>query len=370
MIKLRKPALALLLAGATVPAQAEIELSGDALRVYGKVHVSLDYMDSDVSRSESDASTSDRIIDNSFGVSSNSSRIGFRGLYPVNDEWNATYQLEQAYQADSGGGQFATRNTYLGLQADWFGELRAGRHDTPFKSIGGMIDELSDTVGDRRAILGASATGGNTMNARVDNMVLYRRGIPLGGSDLRVTGLYSADANDAGQAPDNNSNRVISVGATWGLGPLMVGAALEDWTNLAGGDARGIRMGAEYTFGSFVAGILLESIQHDLDSGGEGPLDREAFGLKIAHDDGTNKLVAQLRAANDYGDVNDSSAYMTSIGGFRKLGGGLTAYAVATRTSNDDNARYQGVDGGHGDELGTLPGGAPMALSAGAILKF
>ncbi|MCW8829128.1 MAG: hypothetical protein OQK94_08740 [Gammaproteobacteria bacterium] len=39
-------------------------------------------------------------------------------------------------------------------------------------------------------------------------------------------------------------------------------------------------------------------------------------------------------------------------------------------TDNDDNAEYQGIDGGHGDELETELGGTPSSLSVGAIYKF
>ncbi|MBA1145840.1 porin [Ectothiorhodospiraceae bacterium WFHF3C12] len=371
MKTLNRSALALVLAAATLPAQAEIELAGDALRVYGKVHMSLDYLDSDVSESEYNSprpAYGDKYADNTFSVSSNSSRIGFRGLYPVNDTWNATYQLEQGYNLDSGDGEWATRNSYLGLQADWFGEVRVGHHDTPFKDVGGMIDELGDTIGDRRAIIGAGAAIGNTMNARVENMILYRRGIPLGDSELQVSGLYSTDAGGNSGSPDDNNDRVASVGAMWGLGPLTLGAALEDWTDIrGGGDARGARVGAEVTFGNFIAGVLLESIHA---TGAARSLDREAFGLKLAYDDNVNKLVAQLHAADEYDDVDDSAAYMTSLAAFRKLGGGLSGYAALTRTANDDNAAYQGVDGGHGDELGTGFGGSPVAVSVGAVLSF
>ena len=45
-------------------------------------------------------------------------------------------------------------------------------------------------------------------------------------------------------------------------------------------------------------------------------------------------------------------------------------YAAFTMTDNDSNAEYQGIDGGHGDELTTDPGGSPMAISVGAVYKF
>lgn len=376
MIDFRKPALAVILLGAAIPAQAEIELAGDKLAIYGKINISVDYMDSDVDKDEANASGSEKLIDNGFGVSSNSTRLGFRGTYPVNDAWSATYQLEQEVRFDSGGDTFATRNSYLGLQSGSFGEVRVGRHDTPFKSVATGFDEFGNTVGDDRAMLGASATSGNVMNQRADNVLMYLNGFDLSGSRLDVSGLYSADAANAGDSgPDDNRYRVISLGASWVLGPLKLSGAVEDARNLTTandgqGDAQGLRLAAEYVFGSFTAGVLLESIEHDLDSGGDSGLSRDAMGLKFAHESGANKLVAQLMVADDADGIGSSSAYMASFGGFHELGGGLSAYAVATRTANDDNAAYQGVDGGHGDELGTLAGGDPIAMSVGAVLKF
>lgn len=41
-----------------------------------------------------------------------------------------------------------------------------------------------------------------------------------------------------------------------------------------------------------------------------------------------------------------------------------------TQTDNDDNANYQGVDGGHGDEVRTDLGGSPSAFSLGLVFKF
>jgi len=375
MTTFRKSAIALALAGAAIPAvHAEIPLAGDKLAVYGKIDISADYMDSDVSSSQANASRTDNVVENNFGISSNASRLGFRGAYPVDSAWTATYQLEQEIRYDSGNNGFATRNSYLGLKAGWFGEVRIGRHDTPFKSVATGFDELGNSVGDDRAILGASATSGNVMNIRADNAVMYLRGFDLGSSKLKVTGMYSADAgNNSGSAPDDNTHSLISVGASWMLGPLTLTGALENVRNLqtaeGSGDATGLRMAAEYGFGNFTAGVLLESIQHDLNNA-DSSLQRDAMGLKLVHDSGANKLVAQFMAADDNDVRNNSSAFQTAVGGFHKLGGGLSAYVIASRTSNGDNAAYQGVDGGHGDELGTLAGHDPLALSVGAVLKF
>jgi hypothetical protein len=39
-------------------------------------------------------------------------------------------------------------------------------------------------------------------------------------------------------------------------------------------------------------------------------------------------------------------------------------------TDNDDNAQYAAVSGGHGDVVGTSPGGTPNSFSAGFSFAF
>jgi hypothetical protein len=61
---------------------------------------------------------------------------------------------------------------------------------------------------------------------------------------------------------------------------------------------------------------------------------------------------------------------MFSIAAEKTLAKGLTTYVIYSQTDNDANATYQGVDGGHGDELATLPGGTPKAFSVGLKYAF
>ena len=79
---------------------------------------------------------------------------------------------------------------------------------------------------------------------------------------------------------------------------------------------------------------------------------------------------AQYMVADDYKNVDDSGATQLAIGVFNKLDKVTQVYAVYTSTDNDDNAQYQGIDGGHGDELETGLGGNPSALSVGIVYKF
>ena len=102
------------------------EVAGDLLHVYGKIHVSID-------NSDTDGLDNDTYQDG-VSISSNSTRVGFKG-----QDQQVIYQIEQEVRIDDGSkGNFADRNSFIGLTSDW-GSLRAGIHDTLFKSIGSEL---------------------------------------------------------------------------------------------------------------------------------------------------------------------------------------------------------------------------------------
>ena len=55
---------------------------------------------------------------------------------------------------------------------------------------------------------------------------------------------------------------------------------------------------------------------------------------------------------------------------FHKLDKKAQVYLAYGATDNDANAQFQAVDGGHGDEVKTVNGGNPSALTLGMIYKF
>ncbi|MGB5644094.1 MAG: porin, partial [Gammaproteobacteria bacterium] len=102
------------------PTSMAAEVAGDLLHVYGKIHVSIDNSDTD--------GLNDDSYQDGISVSSNSSRVGLKGQYQ-----QLIYQIEQEVRIDdSSKGNFADRNSFIGLTGEW-GSLRAGIHDTPFK---------------------------------------------------------------------------------------------------------------------------------------------------------------------------------------------------------------------------------------------
>lgn len=333
-----------------------VELIGKKLELYGKAHVSLDYSDPDAAVQESQ-----------INVSNNSSRIGFKGQHSINPTMTLMWQYEQNVNIDETGDTFATRNSYLGLKGG-FGEILAGHYDTPSKSLGSSWGMFSDTIGDRRAILGAYSDGyGNDLNDRADNAVMYRNQFDV----LELRAMYSADpySDNVSGGQYNNDNDLVSVSLTYNVDKLTVGAALEQWSLDPENQAEevdNLRLTASYTLGQLQFGAIYESTDSD-----DTTYDRDAYGVNAKYrvDDALDMRVQYLVADDNSGQA-DSGAQHLALGVFNQLDSATQIYAAYTMTDNDANANYPGIDGGHGDELTTTAGGSPSSISVGTVYKF
>ncbi|SCZ52685.1 porin [Thiohalomonas denitrificans] len=336
-----------------------IELAGEKLELYGKAHMSLDFSDPDASGEESQAS-----------VSNNSTRIGFKGKHDIDTGPTLLWQYEQGVDIADGGGEFASRNSFLGLKGT-LGEVRVGHHDTPSKKLGSRWGMFSDTVGDRRAILGAysGARGeyGNVLNDRADNALLYINQFDA----LELQAMYSASnpTESTSGGLDDNDFDLASASLTYNTEQLMIGAAAERWSlDPVNGaeEVDNLRLAASYTMNSFKAGAIYESTDSD-----DSVFERDAYGLNAAYrfTEATD-LRLQYMVADDNEDQSASGASQLAVGLHNQLDKATQIYAAFSTTDNDANAVYQGIDGGHGDELETEPGGSPSSFSVGAVYTF
>ena len=337
-----------------------VKVAGDTLEIYGKIHVSADAPDRDISGPDS---TQD------IGLSSNSSRLGFKGKHKIGDTGlTAIYKLEQEVSIGSGSADtFTTRNTYVGLKGG-FGQVIGGKHDTPFKIIGGKWSVMGDTVAERRSVLGARSTGGNRMNERGENAFMWSNKF----GDLQAMVMYSADANDGDpNNVDEDSDKMASVGVLYNSKnmPIYFGAAWEDWDSLkgGGGDAsEGYRIMLGYTAGFGKVGFIYEDIDSD-----DLALTRSVYGINgLFKLGGGLDLRGEVLIADDSDAGADTGATRFGLALFKKFDKNTKMYAAYAQTDNDANAAYQGVDGGHGDEVKTELGGAPSAFSVGIEYKF
>ncbi len=88
-------------------------------------------------------------IDDEWELTSNASRVGFKGDYEINDELTAIYKMEYQVNIDDGdkdGQTFTQRNIYAGLKGSW-GQVIAGKFDTSLKEAQGKIDRFNDMPG-------------------------------------------------------------------------------------------------------------------------------------------------------------------------------------------------------------------------------
>ena len=352
-----------------------LELHGKELELYGTLHASLDYMDSDVSKAEADASTDDKLSDGDISLSYNSSNIGLRGEIGTDvEDLKLVYQIEQNILLDgSSSDTLDTRNSFAGLKtSDW--NLIAGRHDTLFKDLALRHSLIKHTIADRGAILGASAIRGNQMDKRAENMVLGRYFMAAGSGKLELQMQYSADAIKSSGYVDNNKRDLFAAGVEWKNSDRVLAMAYDHWSNLTigsdTGEVNAWRAVWKETGSQLTTSLILESIDHTLNSGDKGEMDRDAFALQASWKQGSLRWLGQVMMADSYADTKDTGATVLSAGVEKDLSKSAQLYTMYTRTNNEKNAKYQAVDGTHGDELGTVNGGSPQALSVGMIFKF
>jgi len=326
---------------------AAVALSTSAIaadvKIYGKLHVSTDYVNAG-----DDSHTS---------MHSNSSRLGFKGSEKLDHGLKAIWKFESSVDISDKGNTLGARNRYVGL-SNSMGHIIFGYHDTPFKLVGGMVEVMSDTIGDRRAILG-NGNGSNKFNTRAKNTIMYTSP-KISGFQLKALQSLGEDSN-----PDNSdANRITSVSAQYAIAGLKVAAAYEDNKKL---DSSGIRAAAGYTFG----GTSVNGIYEIISSDDTAKYDRPAFGFSVAHKINKIKVMAQYYMVDAYKDADDTGASLLALGASYKLGKKTQAYLAYAMVNNDDNASFVVADGGHGaDYFSGVAGEDPSAASFGLIHKF
>jgi len=331
-----------------------VEVADKKLEIYGKVHVSIDSVNAD----------DPAVSNDGLSVSSNSSRLGFKGELPAG-VLKFIYKYEQEVIIDEGGTSFATRNTYAGIKGG-FGQIIAGQHDTPFKTVASKWGIFGDTVGERRAILGAGYQSGNQLNERAKNAVMYQ----YKNDDLKFQAMHAVDPETGSDGKyDNTDKSVTSLALFYKTGPIWFALAHESWdkhSKIDDGDALRVAVNYKIT-GAIKVGLIYESINSDT----VDEWKRDATGLNASFKiSKATDIRAQYLSVDSADNTTDTGATKLSVGVFHKLDKNAKVYLAYATTDNDQNAKFQAVDGGHGDEVKTVNGGSPSALSIGVVYKF
>ena len=357
-------------------------------------------------------------------LASNLSRLGVRGHYDLSGrEFQAVFQLEAQVDVTATPGSkpngnndtinpgntavtsaFGTRNSYVGFSTP-YGAIKAGKNDTPYKTVTADFDFLADTPADYNSIMGNSGGDNRTeFDARMPHAIWYESPDVLG---FRLNALWSPGQNrfednigyatgenvcaggNAGPCNDGSFGDAYSISLEWhGYGfKLIASHEMHRKTNRTGdagqdtgptgtsvvgtADEYAWKFGAKYTFaatGTTVAGIFEEMRRNDVPQFNERQ--RDGYYLSALQKLGPNDdvMAGWAHANATSGDPGagpiSNNADMVGVGVRHWFNPKTSLIFSYAHMSNALGAHYAIGPGGHGvtwdckDGSGPATGGA------------
>jgi len=359
------------------------------IEVYGAAKLSVDVITTDAKTTGADASLTK--------VSSNSSRLGFKGTETLNDDLSAVMQLELGVNYDGtqtstvGSVSSATtntttgtttvttksasidkisyRNSYAGVSSKTIGALIFGIHDTPYKASTGSLDAFGDTMADYNAIVG-TVNGTSDFDLRAMNTVMYTS--PKW-SGFQIMAATSANGQESDTSSTGNKTE-YSLSASYSGGPVYVALANEVHKNGYGSLDKlgykidGIKVGAGFTIEGTKLGLVYEALK---DGVSDSNNTRNALYLAVSQKLGDETIKIAFGKADDGKDPNTKTgATMTALGVDHSFSKRSTAYVLYAKTKNDADATYGLGQSGAGGAYTPKAGESPSVLSFGLNHSF
>jgi predicted porin len=364
---MQKKIIALAIAAAvSAPAFADSNVT-----VYGVANVSYDM-------------TQSGAVANDFSnnkVSSNTSRIGFKGNEDLGDGLSAVWQIESLIQIDgqtAGGNTLANRNTFLGLSSTSAGTVLMGRHDTPYNISNRKYDLFADGLADNRSIMGGgqgtASTVGASFNGRQPNVLAYISPAMSG-----FTGAIAYVAGAEGQTLSTQTKgSAWSLAALYGNGPISANFGYEVH-NL--GTAPGTLFFAtlKETAWTISGGYKVDAFEingvyektSDNFAAGANALGHRAYYLSGKYNFGSNAVKLAYANAGSNATAN-TDANQVTVGFDHSLSKRTTVYALYTKLDNGTAGAYALSANGTGAPAAAVSGvgGKPSAISLGMKHTF
>ncbi len=330
---------------AAIAAAAVLPMTAQAgVQVYGVVHASIDYVNPEA-----------RGMDSFWNVSSNTTRLGFKGSEDLGNGLKAIWKMEIAYNLTSdrfqgnSPGWGAGRNAYIGLAGDW-GTFLYGRHDTPYKISSGKLDFFADTMADYNTTLGFQ-------DIRANDAIAY---ISPNLSGFTLAGAAVSGVDYPGYITDNATGIAdgYSLAAMYSNNGIFASLAYEDINKLLGTDKNNKwRAGLGYFADSFAIAGVYEA--HSMSDGYD--VDRWQVSAKYMFG---NNAIKGMWGQENPDDFGNRSAW--AVGLDHMLSKRTTAYLMYTNANDSDFADGAPVAGTglHNYQL------AGTGFSLGAIHKF
>jgi len=279
---MNKKLIALAVAGATF-APAVMAQAANPVTLYGRIYVTVE----SVKASGGSAPLAQRMR-----VEDQSSFLGVRGEEDLGGGLKATYQLETSFRPDQNTSTFANRNSKVGLKGS-FGEVFAGRWDTPFKSANIAIDPFGDLT--ISGITSAASDKGNFDRRAINNIQYWSPAM----SGFAVRASYGV--NEGKTATLNPQETSFSL--TYNKGPLYAYYAFEQLKDQQAGlttssKQEGNSVGGAYTFGPVKVGALYQEFKKT------NLTKQKAMMANAVYTTGKHQFIYQYQQAEDGGAIN------------------------------------------------------------------
>lgn len=361
-------ALALAISAVTMSVQAQSNTMKTAgnWEFYGRAHLSVDQLD--------DGNTYDRM-----NLSSNSSRVGFRGdknfgdlkgIWQIESEvlFNKTSDSELTYAANKDKqdavNRLATRDTFAGIEGS-FGQFKVGKFDTPMKVARASADLFGDQLGDMRNITRA----GSKFDERPNNIIQYQTPVMSG---LRLAVAYApheAATAVTSSAGVETKNAMASMSVSYNLGDLSAAIAHEGYEKDAkdgGREATRLALSYKVTTDLKVVGFYQDA--KDKTSSADNGSKVTGYGAEYQIIPNHTVLRAHVmdRAANKA----NSDSKLTAIGIDRIINKELRFYANYAMVSNASSGAVNPWTEGRSTNVATSTGKDAKGFSVGMRYDF
>lgn len=367
------------LAGSSAFAQSNVT-------VYGLAYASYDFINVSGSNAGRGAPDYNR-------VTSNASRLGFKGAEDLGNGLSAVFQYETKINLDSGDGGTlfgSARDSFVGLKSNDLGTVKLGYFSGPNRSLLSKVDVVaySEGVGDNTAILGKLGGRGKYFDDRYTNSIAY---VSPKFSGFEATVQYQANENKDDTAGAKGNPSLIELGLVYDNGPIYAGlthgklrekneagyidpttsAAYKPKFNMGDDEeATETRIGGVYKLGDASLHAIYARTKAD---GSKGSLKQNVWGAGATYKITPNgKLVGQYYSANDLSgsvtgvtSLSDTGAKFWVLGYEHSLSKRTTLTAHYAHLKND--GRVSTVAGaGKGYDFGD----GKTGITSGNDVKF
>jgi len=277
----------------------------------------------------------------STAIESHSSRVGIKGDIDTKGELKVSYrfvwQIDMSDEAKASNDHIKSREQYISLKDSW-GELRIGRHDTPYKKAGKKnIEFFSNSYADWNNIITKDH------DKRADSSLSYYKTL----GPAKVSLMYAGgDDTPTG----NNAGEILSAAADMKFSDFAFALAYQDIDTTG----TATKVVFAYTLGKTRLGLAAENIEPEV--GVNNDTTNTIFSIK-------HQLDEQYKIKFTYGvaeeltpSVDDPT--MTALGIDYTLNADATLFAYWA----------DGADGGLSADAGLV--GDSSVIAAGIIVKF